>query len=196
MQSLLAGYERFRTRRWPEQSKEFASLANGQAPKAMVIACIDSRVDPAVIFDTAPGEMLTVRNVANLVPPYAPDTAYHGTSAALEFGVKALQVRNLVVLGHSMCGGVQALLKGRSGESSEFVAPWMSIADSARVRALAAPVEDRQRCCEHAVIQVSLENLMTFPWIAERVAAGNLTLQGAWFDIGTGDLVTIDPSVR
>src|SRR5258706_16296501 len=153
MQSLVAGYHRFRERRWPEQSKEFTSLAeNGQAPQAMVIACIDSRVDPAVIFDAAPGEILTVRNVANLVPPYSPDAAYHGTSAALEFGVKVLQVPHLIVLGHGMCGGVKALLERGPIDRTEFVDPWMSIAEPARVRALAEPAEGRQRHCELGVI--------------------------------------------
>ena len=113
MQNLLAGYQRFRANGWPEKRREFELLAeHGQSPRAMVVACIDSRVDPAMIFDAAPGEMLTVRNVASLVPPYAPDASYHGTSAALEFGVRVLGVRELIVLGHGLCGGVKALLDG------------------------------------------------------------------------------------
>lgn len=192
MQSLLAGYQRFRERRWPELSREFASLAeSGQDPQAMLIGCIDSRVDPAVIFDAAPGEILTVRNVANLVPPYSPDAAYHGTSAALEFGVKVLQVPHLIVLGHGMCGGVKALLEGDPRDQTEFVDPWMSIAEPARVRALAAPAEDRQRHCELGVIGVSLQNLMTFPWIAQRIVERTLTLHGAWFDIRSGELAIL-----
>ena len=160
----------------------------------MVVACIDSRVDPAMIFDTAPGETLTVRNVANLVPPYAPDAAYHGTSAALEFGVRVLEVPHLMVLGHGLCGGVRALLDGAPDNAHEFVAPWMSIAWPARVRALQClSAEERQRCCEHEVIKISLANLMTFPWVAERVAAGRLELHGAWFDIFTGALMTLQP---
>src|SRR5665213_1278838 len=116
METLLAGYRRFRARGWPEQRRLFESLAeNGQRPKALVVACVDSRVDPAMIFDAAPGELLTVRNVANLVPPYAPDAAYHGTSAALEFGVRVLEVPRILVLGHGLCGGVQALLEGGEG---------------------------------------------------------------------------------
>src|ERR1035438_96490 len=126
MQELLAGYQRFRKNGWPEKRREFESLAeNGQAPKALVVACVDSRVDPAMIFDTGPGEMLTVRNVANLVPPYAPDATYHGTSAALEFGVKVLKIPHLIVLGHGSCGGVRALLDGAPEDANEFVAPWM-----------------------------------------------------------------------
>src|SRR5260370_38452249 len=109
MKDLLAGYRRFREKGWPEQRWVFESLArDGQAPAAMVVACVDSRVDPAVIFDAGPGEILTVRNVANLVPPYAPDAAYHGTSAALEFGVRVLPDRHLMLMGHALSDGGQA----------------------------------------------------------------------------------------
>ena len=195
VKTLLAGYQRFRTHGWPEQRRVFEALAReGQSPKALVVACVDSRVDPAMIFDAAPGEMLTVRNVANLVPPYAPDAAYHGTSAALEFGVRVLKVSELIVLGHGLCGGVKALLEGAPDQAHEFVAPWMSIARPACMRALAdGPAEDRQQRCEYEVIKVSLANLMTFPWIAERVAGGQLTLHGAWFDIRIGTLMLRQP---
>ncbi len=174
MEDLIAGYRRFRAAGWPERRQIFESLSEtGQHPSTLVIACVDSRVDPGVIFDTAPGQLLTVRNVANLVPPYAPDVAYHGTSAALEFGVRVLEVSHLVVLGHGQCGGVGALLQGAPAIASDFVAQWMSIADSARVNALrCASVEARQQVCECEVVKVSLANLMTFPWIAERVASG------------------------
>jgi carbonic anhydrase len=195
MQKLVAGYERFRVNGWPEKRREFESLAdNGQSPEAMVVACIDSRVDPAMIFDAGPGEMLTVRNVASLVPPYAPDAAYHGTSAALEFGVRVLEVRDLIVLGHGLCGGVKTLLEGTPDNANEFVAPWMSIARPACARAMRFPPgEGRRLVCEHEVIKVSLNNLMTFPWIAERVTAGELTLHGAWFDIRIGVLMILQP---
>jgi carbonic anhydrase len=195
VKDLLAGYRRFRVHGWPAQSRAFAALAeNGQSPKALVVTCVDSRIDPAMIFDTAPGDVLTVRNVANLVPPYAPDSAYHGTSAALEFGVRVLDVRNIIVLGHSSCGGVRALLEGAPAKAQEFIAPWMSIAEPARIRAQRLPsAEDRQQFCEHEAIKVSLANLMTFPWIAEPVATGRLTLLGAWFDIRTGALLTQQP---
>jgi carbonic anhydrase len=192
---LLDGYQRFRAQHWPAQRRAYEALAtHGQSPRALVVACIDSRVDPAMIFDTAPGELLTVRNVANLVPPYAPDAAYHGTSAALEFGVRVLEVPHLMVLGHGLCGGVRALLDGAPDNAHEFVAPWMSLAWPARIRALQCrAAEERQRCCEHEVIKISLANLMTFPWVAERVAAGRLALHGAWFDIFTGALMTLQP---
>jgi len=195
MINLVKGYHRFRTTGWPTQKKAFEKLAqSGQSPKTLVLACVDSRVDPAMIFDTAPGEVLTVRNVANLVPPYAPDSGHHSTSAALEFGVRVLEVKHLMVLGHGSCGGVKALLEGAPQLANEFVAPWMSIAKTARLRAMkqAAP-EDRQQFCEHEVIRVSLENLMTFPWIAERVAAGKLQLHGAWFAIHSGLLLLRQP---
>jgi carbonic anhydrase len=195
MNNLLAGYRRFRAHGWPVQRKALEELAKkGQAPKTLVLACVDSRVDPAMIFDTAPGEVLTVRNVANLVPPYTPDASHHSTSAALEFGVRVLEVRQIVVLGHGLCGGVRALLHGAPEHAHEFIAPWMSIAEPARLRALrGTSPEERQQFCEHEVIHVSLQNLMTFPWIAERVAAGKLQLHGAWFDIHTGVLLIRQP---
>jgi carbonic anhydrase len=193
MDTLLSGYRRFRANGWPAQRRNFESLAeNGQSPKALVVACVDSRIDPAMIFDAAPGEMLTVRNVANLVPPYAPDAAYHGTSAALEFGVRVLEVSHIMVLGHGLCGGVRALLDAAPVNSLEFVGPWMSIAQTARVLQAASP-DERQQRCEFEVIKISLTNLLTFPWIAERVAAGKLALHGAWFDIRIGELMMLQP---
>jgi carbonic anhydrase len=190
---IIDGYHRFRAHGWPEQRRIFESLArDGQAPTSMVLGCVDSRVDPARIFDTAPGQILTVRNVANLAPPYAPDTAYHGTSAAIEFGVRVLQVPEIIVLGHGLCGGVKALIEGAPDTALEFVAPWMSMAIPARDKAMACPgKEERQRRCEHEVIRISLQNLMTFPWIQDRVAAGKLTLHGAWFDIRFGKLMLL-----
>lgn len=195
MKRLLTGYHRFRTKGWPEQSAVFESLArNGQSPESLVVTCVDSRVDPAMIFDAAPGEMLTVRNVANLVPPYAPDAMYHGTSAAVEFGVRVLEVKHVIVLGHGLCGGVKSLLQDQPDSAHEFIATWMSIARPARERALRVEeLGDRQRCCEHEVVKVSLANLMTFPWIAERVANAKLKLHGAWFDIEHGELMVLQP---
>ncbi len=195
MKTFLEGYQRFRANGWPERRRAFESLAkSGQSPKALVVACVDSRVDPAMIFDTAPGDILTIRNVANLVPPYAPDAAYHGTSAALEFGVRVLEVPHIIVLGHGLCGGVRALLDGAPDNTHEFISTWMSIAWSARAVAMRRSSPDqRQQCCEHEVVKVSLVNLMTFPWVAERVTAGKLELHGAWFDIRTGELMLLQP---
>ena len=195
MKSLLEGYWRFRSNVWAPQREAFETLArNGQAPRALVVACVDSRADPAMIFDAGPGEMLTIRNVANLVPPYAPDSAYHGTSAALEFGVRVLEVPHLVVMGHGPCSGVRALIEGAPDNAHEFVAPWMSIARPALANALShESPEARQKCCEQEVVKISLTNLMTFPWIADRVASGKLQLHGAWFNIETGLLTILQP---
>jgi carbonic anhydrase len=197
MEKLLEGYRRFRDHAWPEQRRIFETLAQqGQSPKALVLGCIDSRVDPARIFDTGPGEVLTVRNVAALVPPYEPDEAYHGTSAALEFGVRAMEVQHLIVLGHGICGGVKSLLADPPQQDFEFITPWMSLAKPVveRSRHLTDHAE-RQRFCEHEIIKISLANLMTFPWIAERVRARRLALHGAWFDIRIGELMMLQSGI-
>ncbi len=163
----------------------------------MVIACADSRVAPEVIFDCVPGEIFVVRNVSNLVPTYAPDTGNHGTSAALEFAVTALGVRNIVVLGHSQCGGIRALMQGPGGDHGDFIESWMAIAQPARTRVCDAPDAASQDfatlCtrCEHESIRVSLANLLTFPWISSRVATGKLKLQGMHFNVQTGRLETV-----
>lgn len=193
MQHLLDGYARFRTSAWPGRRALFERLAaQGQRPRTMVIACSDSRVDPAMIFDAGPGELFVVRNVANLVPPYQPDGRYHGTSAALEFGVCSLEVRELIVMGHGLCGGVQALLSDTAPEG-DFVGPWIHLAARARHQVLACDAPDRQLAGEHAVVRVTLENLASFPWIASRVQAGTLRLHGAHFDVRSGVLALLQP---
>ena len=190
MDRLLNGYRRFRRNRWPERRRQFETLADtGQRPRALVISCADSRVDPGMIFDAGPGELFVVRNVANLVPPFAPDGAWHGTSAALEYAVRILEVPDILVMGHAMCGGVRALLEGAPADASDFIAPWIRLAAPARDRALArTDILDRQLCCEQETIRLSLANLLTFPWIASRLAAGTLRLHGAHFDIRAGEL--------
>ena len=194
MDALLEGYRRFRVGAWPGRRRLFEHLAEtGQRPHAMVIACADSRVDPAMVFDTGPGEIFVVRNVANLVPPYAPDGGAHGTSAALEFGVLSLQVRDLVVLGHGLCGGIQALLEGVPAPLGGFLGPWIGLAGRARARVLACAPADPQLAGEHAGIELSLENLLGFPWLAERVADGRLRLHGAHFDVRSGILTLRQP---
>jgi carbonic anhydrase len=184
MDALLDGYRRFRRNRWPERRRQFETLADkGQQPRALVVSCADSRVDPGMIFDAGPGELFIVRNVANLVPPFAPDGAWHGTSAAIEFAIRVLEVPEILVMGHALCGGVRALLEGAPAEASDFIAPWIALAGPARDRALArTDILDRQLSCEQETIRLSLENLATFPWIASRVAAGTLRLSGAHFD--------------
>lgn len=186
---LYAGYRRFRESRWPEAKAEYEALAaQGQTPHTLVIACSDSRADPALIFDAAPGQLFTVRNVANLVPPYAPDGALHGVSAALEFGVKVLKVRRILVMGHAHCGGVAAMRGGAPDSCRDFLAPWIAQGE-ATVRRVAEAVVDAdqaERAGEEAVVRLSLDNLRTFPWIAEREAAGELELVGLHFGIAEG----------
>jgi len=195
METLLAGYRRFREGVWPGQRAAYEALAEaGQAPVAAVVACADSRLDPAAIFDAAPGQLFSIRNVANLVPPYAPDAAYHGTSAALEFAVRGLGVPHLVVLGHAQCGGVRALMEGDGG-LTDFLGGWMQIAAPARARVLRCsdPAFDALTACEHEVVRLSLANMMTFPWIAERLADGRLRLHGAYYGIASGVLQIMGP---
>ncbi|MBR0681501.1 carbonic anhydrase [Roseomonas eburnea] len=193
MDELIAGYRRFRQETWPQQRARFEELAaKGQRPRTMVIACSDSRVDPQMIFSAGPGELFVLRNVANLVPPYMPDALFHGTSAAVEFAVRVLQVERIVVMGHALCGGVRALLQGAPPEAQDFVAGWMGIAQRARDVALRCdnPVE-RQEVAEHEAVRISLTNLLTFPWVEEAIAAGRLTLHGAHFGVATGRLVLV-----
>ena len=200
--SLLAGYRRFRAGPYNDQRARFDALAHqGQSPKVMIVACADSRVDPTRIFDSAPGEMFVMRNVANLVPPYEADGATHGSSAAIEFAVTQLEVEHLVVMGHARCGGITASLTGKFDEAAEghgaFIGRWMAKIEPARdqIRAAAAlsPDIDAQQALELAAIRLSLDNLKTFPFVAERVADGRLTLQGAHFDIADGILRVLDP---
>jgi len=187
---LTAGYRRFRNGHWPAAKAEYEALAaHGQRPHTLVVACSDSRADPALIFDTAPGQLFVVRNVANLVPPYEPDGHLHGVSAALEFGVKVLGVSRIVVMGHAHCGGVNAMLSGAPDNCRDFVAPWVE-QGAPTVRRVAEAVEPDQveQAAEEAVVRLSLDNLRTFPWIAEREADGRLTLTGLHFGIADGVL--------
>jgi carbonic anhydrase len=194
---LIQGYRAFRSERLPRERSRFAALAEtGQRPEIMVIGCCDSRVSPEVIFDASPGELLVVRNVANLVPPYGPDEHYHGTSAALEFGVQALKVKHIVVLGHAHCGGIQAFATGAAPLSSgDFIGKWMTmIAPAAeRIGPRRDGDEDYIGRLERAAVELSLTNLMSFPYVAERVHAGQLVLHGAYFGVATGVLLVRDP---
>jgi carbonic anhydrase len=192
MQRLIEGFHRFRREYYEGRRELYERLAaEGQNPRAMVIACADSRVDPQLLFQAAPGELFVLRNVANLVPPYQPDAGYHGASAALEFAVKALKVEDIIVLGHAHCGGVASLLAGPDAAPSDFIGPWMSIAASARALAAAAAKSEAARIGEHETVRISVRNLLTFPWIRERVAAGKLRVHGCWFDLATGELVEL-----
>jgi carbonic anhydrase len=190
---LIDGFSRFQEKYFSADQRLYEQLIKGQQPKALVIACCDSRADPAIITDCDPGELFVVRNVANLVPPYETGGGFHGVSSALEFGVRGLSVDHIIVLGHARCGGVQALMHGTlSMPDSEFVGPWMRIARRARDDVLSRlahePMEEQIRALEQAAILVSLENLLTFPWINERVSAGRLLLHGWYFDLVNGAL--------
>jgi carbonic anhydrase len=194
--ALVQGYHRFRGDGWKKQRERWAELSQGQSPKVMVIACSDSRVDPATVFDTSPGEMFVVRNVANLVPPFEADNGRHGVSAALEFAVTQLEVPEILVLGHGGCGGVAAALTQRFDGCAPghggFIAHWIDLLDEARDRVLAEHGPEATHVLEREGIKVSLANLRTFPGIREREAAGTLTLHGALFAIDDGVLHVLD----
>lgn len=198
---LIAGFRRFRELHFAEDSVQFQDLTQfGQTPKALVVACCDSRVDPALVLDCAPGDLFVIRNVANLVPPAENQGHYHGTSAALEFGVRNLGVPHIIVFGHAQCGGIHALLEGSVDKEESFIAEWMGIADAAREQVelehASASSTVRHRACEQQAILVSLRNLMTFSWIRERVEQGSLTLHGWYFDIEGGVLLGYDSNTR
>jgi carbonic anhydrase len=191
MDPLLDGYRRFRYEVWPEERARYERLAkHGQSPETMVVSCCDSRVDPQTVFGAVPGELFVVRNIAGIVPPYQPDGHYHGTSAALEFGVRVLKVKRVVVLGHAQCGGVAAMVDGVPDVAQDFVAPWMGLLEPVRAR-IPHDAEHHHDEFEKEVVKLSLENLRSFPWITEKVAAGELELQGFRFDIHTGVLMHI-----
>jgi carbonic anhydrase len=194
MDKLIAGYRRFRAGTWPQERNRFDELSRlGQKPRALVIACSDSRTDPQMVFNAAPGELFVLRNVANLVPPYGPDGEPHGVSSAIEFAVRALRVPDIVVMGHAMCGGIKALLDGTPPELSDFVGPWVHIAEPARQKAMQVPAEQRHTFCEHESVRLSLRNLMTFPWIRSAVEAEKLRLHGCFFGISSGVLERLGP---
>jgi carbonic anhydrase len=191
---LIDGYQRFRDDHWARERGRWEQLSKGQSPKVMVIACSDSRVDPTQIFDSSPGEMFVVRNIANLVPPFELDGQRHGASAALEFAVTQLEVSEIVVMGHGSCGGVHAALTGafvgkKPGEGG-FIAHWVDMLDEARERIVAehGTGPAAVKALELETVRVSLRNLRTFPCIPEREAAGTLTLHGAYFAIADGVL--------
>ncbi len=196
---LVEGYRRFRTERHPSHAALYRSLAEqGQAPKTMVIACCDSRADPATIFDAGPGELFVARNVANLVPPCEPGGEFHGTSAAIEFAVTALNVSNIVVMGHARCGGIAAYITAaaRSSRQGSFIAKWLSLMTPAYEEVVAqaggAGPDRLQSDLAHTMIRHSLGNLRTFPFVQEKLATSGLRLCGAYFDIATGKLQSLD----
>ena len=195
---LLDGYHRFRQGDWQRQRERWEKLARGQSPRVMVIGCSDSRIDPAQVFDSGPGEMFVVRNVANLVPPFEVDDMHHGVSAALEFAVTQLEVREIIVLGHGQCGGVAASLTRKFADKPPgeggFIARWMDMLDGPRDRIATELGDgpDAVRALEMECVKVSLTNLRTFPFVPPREAAGSLRLIGAYFAIADGILHIMD----
>lgn len=191
---LLSGYANFVSGRYANEAERYRKLAaTGQKPETMIIACCDSRAAPETIFDTGPGELFVTRNVANLVPPYAPTGGFHATSAALEFAVQALRVKHIVVMGHGRCGGIQAALDPELQPLSpgDFIGRWMSIIHpAAEAVANDSQISDaeRQKCLERTSIRYSIENLRTFPCVDILEKKGRLTLHGAWFNVSSGEL--------
>jgi carbonic anhydrase len=186
MDQLLLGYDRFRRTYWRHHQHEFVERAQqGQSPWAMVVACCDSRVPPEIIFDCAPGEIFVVRSIANLIPTYAPDMANHGTSAALEYAVKELNVRQIILLGHSLCGGIRALVQGTASKPADFIGIWMNIAREAGQKARTALREhgDFDAACRFCEQES--------PRIKSRVVNGVLNVHGFHFDMVNGDLEEI-----
>lgn len=193
MEQLIAGYRRYREKRWPELRALHKRLAEaGQTPRTLVIACADSRVDPATIFDLGPGELFVVRNVANLAPPFEQGAGFHGVSAAIEFAVKQLKVETVLVLGHAQCGGVAAALELRARQpESSFLDAWIGLLDPAKAR-IAGREGPPQTELEYESIRVTLENLATFPFVAEAMAERGLRLVGARYGVADGGLELMD----
>ena len=197
---LTAGFKKFRDDGFPEMRATYEALVDqGQSPKVALVACSDSRVDPALVLQADPGDLFVVRNVANLVPPHERDGQFHGTSAALEYAVEHLEVGHVIVFGHAHCGGIRSMFAkpDEASECSQFVLPWMSLVRSAYLRVQGtmpnASEDEKARVCEQSAVLVSLENLMTFPAIRERVSDGRLHLHGWYLDIRSCTLHIYDP---
>lgn len=199
---LLDGYRRFRTGRYQQEVARYLSLEKNQAPKTMIIGCADSRVDPATIFSAGPGELFVVRNVAALVPPYEETRGFHGTSAAVEFAVEHLGVSNIVVMGHSYCGGVKAALASIHEQPlGRFIRPWVELLAEARDRMLADPdcPQDQTRqlhMLESLAVIVSIRNLEGFPFVRRAIDDRRIRIHGARFSVAAGELQWLDPDAQ
>ncbi|MHA1539723.1 MAG: carbonic anhydrase [Alphaproteobacteria bacterium] len=194
---LLEGYKRFYKEHFKTENPlyNFDDLGGAQSPETLVISCSDSRVDPAILTNAGLGDIFVVRNVANLVPPYEPMwDSHHGTSAALEFAVNFLNVKNIVVMGHSNCGGIKTLVdRETKGAEFSFIADWIRIARQARESLPEGLTAEEKYCaCEKGALKISLKNLMTFPWIHEKVMAKELTIHGWYFSIKDGSLLSLN----
>jgi len=200
-QRLLDGYRTFTTERLPTEQSRYRDLSvRGQAPEVMVIGCCDSRVSPEVIFDAGPGELFVVRNIANLVPTYQPDSAAHGVSAALEYAVSVLKIKHIVVLGHAQCGGIRAFVdKIEPLSPGDFIGKWMAMFIKPGEIVEQRPHETMQDFAtriEKAAVFRSLENLMTFPFVKSPVERGELVLHGAYFGVAEGSLFVLDRATK
>ncbi len=185
LKKMVEGYQSFRERYvLGDQSVMHYLSRYGQRPEIMVVACCDSRVDPALILQCDPGDLFVVRNVANIIPPYTTDVAFKGTSAALEFGVKLLKVEHLILLGHTQCGGLEAALNQKEVAHTEFIKNWVSL-----IRTDYCSGNTPQEFAKIALKQ-SYRNCLTFPWIADAVAAGQLVIHLWLFDIEKGEILT------
>ncbi|HWB33239.1 MAG TPA: carbonic anhydrase [Acidobacteriaceae bacterium] len=199
---FVAGFERFQSKYFEGDASLFARLRQGQSPSTLVISCCDSRADPGMLMGAGPGDIFVVRNVANLVPVYRNDAQMPGIRADIEFAIRGLNVSHIVILGHSSCGGIRALMDGEgiSASNYEFIGTWVSIARPVRERVLREladrPQPEQVRACEQGAIELSLQNLMTFPWIRERVERGEMDLHGWYFDIDAGDLLAYSPETK
>lgn len=197
---LVSRYQGWRATTYTENSAWYRRLADeGQRPRAMIISCCDSRVHVTSMFGADTGEFFSHRNIANLVPPFSPDGDHHGTSAAVEYAVKALKVAHLIVMGHTQCGGVagcHAMCTGHAPELEEktsFVGTWLNLLRPGFERVKEVPEAERVRALEHEAVVISLENLLTFPFVAAAVEAGDMTLHGLMNDIGDGTLSQYNP---
>jgi carbonic anhydrase len=195
---LLDGYANFMSGRYVRERDRYKDLASkGQRPTTLMIACCDSRAAPELIFDSGPGELFVLRNVANLVPPYQPDGGQHGTSAAIEFSIKGLEIANIVVMGHGRCGGIHAALSPDKTplDDGDFIGKWLSMLGDLPNQVVANSLmtaTERQTAMERISIRNSIRNLRTFPYVSALEAEGRLALHGAWFDISTGELWVMD----
>lgn len=198
---LLEGFATFRTQYYPRHRELYEKLAReGQSPRVLIIGCADARVDPAILTQTQPGDLFVVRNVGAIVPPSQRDHQFHGTSSAIEFAVRGLEVEHLVILGHALCGGLRALYEGDDSPLSDydFLFNWVKIAQPAKDAVLSGlpknvPVEHVRRAIEQASVINTVANLMTFDWLVERVKAGTLSVHGWYFDMTYAQLHAFNP---
>ena len=199
IERFVRGFQRFRRQYFDHQPELFRELKEGQHPGTLLIGCCDSRTDPAHLLGCDPGDIFTVRNVANLVPPCDPKQHFAGVSSAIQFAVQQLKVQRIIVMGHARCGGIRALVERRfSGEDPlDYIGRWIRIAqpalDKVEVQLPSASEDERRQACELASILVSLKNLETYPWIQEALSAGQLTLHGWYFDLDRGALMAYSP---